>query len=346
MKHLFTSLALCTLAAAATAAPAGEAAPAISRRGVEAHLAFLASDALEGREAGQRGGRVAAEYIKAVLSEAGIAPFYDSYLQPFEAYSPAREKGKEFQVQPDSSARYKQARYHRRLPLQNVIGYIEGQRKDEYVLIGAHYDHLGLDPLLVGDQIYNGADDNAASVAVVLQVAKAIAAAGKKPLRSIIFALWDGEEVNYLGSEYFAASFAPPAAAIKAYINLDMVGREGALPTFYPKFVLPPEASQPFAHDSKVYVLHSDSLAKFARRLPDEIAAQQLNLTPQYGLIIPASHGSDDLSFTQRGIPALWFFTGLHPDYHTPADDLSGINWDKLVGIARLTQFSLWELAN
>ncbi|KAA6306313.1 Aminopeptidase S, partial [termite gut metagenome] len=201
----------------------------ISKERIESYLSFLASDALEGREAGKQGGLIAAEYIKAILKELGVKPFYDTYFQPFEAYSPIRERQVDFQVNPDSIANYKQAPAYRRLNLRNVVGYIEGQRKDEYVVIGAHYDHVGVDELLVGDQIYNGADDNASSVAVVLQIAKAYIASGEQPLYSIIFAFWDGEEVNYLGSEYFVANFTQ-ISNIKAYINLDMVGREGLLP--------------------------------------------------------------------------------------------------------------------
>jgi len=165
----------------------------ISKHGVEAHLSFLADDLLEGREAGKRGGRIASKYIKTVLLEAGIPPFFDTYFQNFSAYSRERQQGTEFQVHPDSIALYKQDIAHRRLDLRNVIGYIEGRTKNEYVVIGAHYDHLGIDEFLVTDKIYNGADDNASGVALVLQVAKAFVASGEKPLRSIIFAFWDGE---------------------------------------------------------------------------------------------------------------------------------------------------------
>ncbi|KAA6343867.1 Aminopeptidase S [termite gut metagenome] len=317
----------------------------ISKERVEAYLSFLASDALEGREAGKQGGLVAAEYIKAVLKELGVKPFYDSYFQPFEAYSPIREKQVDFQVNLDSIAKYKQAPTYRRLNLRNVAGYIEGQRKDEYVVIGAHYDHVGVDELLVGDQIYNGADDNASSVAVVLQIANAYAASGEKPLRSIIFAFWDGEEVNYLGSEYFVANFAQ-LPSIKAYINLDMVGREGLLPVLYPEFRIPEKTAENNAEGKQFHLLYTGELTQLSEQVSKNIRQNHLNIEPMPSLLAHKSRGSDNLSFSLREIPVLWFFTGLHPDYHTPDDEVERIDLDKLTDIAKAVYFSIWHLAN
>ncbi|MDR3351031.1 MAG: M20/M25/M40 family metallo-hydrolase, partial [Prevotellaceae bacterium] len=236
MNKLYTLTALLVLLSTGIRAQetAEDGLNAISRQGLEAHLSFLADDILEGREAGKRGGALAAGYIKSVLSGEGIRPFSNSYFQPFEAYSRDRQKKANFQVHPDSIARYQQEPGHRRLHLKNVIGYIEGRQKDQYVILGAHYDHLGIDESLAGDQIYNGADDNASGVAVALQVARAFAAAGKQPERSVIFAFWDAEELGCLGSEYFISRFESPAS-VKGYINLDMLGREGAFPAFHAK---------------------------------------------------------------------------------------------------------------
>jgi Zn-dependent M28 family amino/carboxypeptidase len=330
----------------ATQSAAGKGLAHVSRQELEAHLFFLASDALAGREAGKPGGRVAAEYIKAALLAAGVKPFYGSYFQPFEAYSLRREKRVDFQVHPDSIAKYRQNVAYRRLKLQNVLGYVEGQRKDEYVVIGAHYDHIGADDLLVGDRIYNGADDNASGVAVALQVAKAAAAAGQKPLRSIIFAFWDGEEVNYLGSEYFVAGFAQPSN-IKAYINLDMVGRQGVLPILHPSFALPNGWDKLDTAVSKdVYFLRTEELASFSEQLGRDVEQLEPNIAPKPSVLVHKSEGSDNLAFSLRAIPVLWFFTGIHPEYHTPADEAEKVNLDKLTGIAKATFLSLWRLAD
>jgi acetylornithine deacetylase/succinyl-diaminopimelate desuccinylase-like protein len=306
----------------------------ISKQTLEASLSFLASDALEGREAGKTGGRVAAEYIRAELKEAGIKPFFETCFQPFEAFAPAREKNGDFHVHPDSIARYKAMKAFRRLSLQNVIGYIEGERKEEYVIIGAHYDHVGVDDLLVGDRIYNGADDNAASVAALLQIARAFAAGDKKPLRNIVFAFWDGEEVNYLGSEYFVENFEN-TGAIRAYINLDMISRAGFMPILYPAFKIPEVTEENTAAGNQFHLLYTEELADAGEHVLKTIRRHKLNLEPKPAVIAPQSRGTDCLPFSLRGVPVMWFFTGLHPDYHTPDDETERVDLDKLVEITK-----------
>ena len=195
----------------------------ISEQSAKASISFLASDELEGREAGSRGGRVAGEYIVSMLRMMNLSPLGDSYYQPFEAcHNQVAQKGR-WQVHPDSIAQLKKGVY-KHLQLNNILAKIEGKRTDEYVIVGAHYDHLGIDPTLAGDCIYNGADDNASGVSAVLQLAKAFLASGQQPERTIIFAFWDGEEKGLLGSSYFVqnCSFIN---SVKGYLNYDMIGR-------------------------------------------------------------------------------------------------------------------------
>ena len=104
------------------------------------------------------------------------------------------------------------------------MGKIEGKNPNEIVIVGAHYDHLGIDPMLDGDQIYNGADDNASGVSAVLQIARAFLATGQQPERTVVFAFWDGEEKGLLGSKAFVQSF-PEIKNVKGYLNFDMIGR-------------------------------------------------------------------------------------------------------------------------
>jgi Zn-dependent M28 family amino/carboxypeptidase len=313
---------------------------AISKQGVEAHLSFLAGDLLEGREAGARGGLLAAGYIKTVLSGLGIAPFFDTYFQPFEAYSRDRQKKTAaFRVHPDSIALYKQEAVQRKLNLENVIGYLEGRRKDEYVIIGAHYDHLGIDEQLDGDKIYNGADDNASGVAAALQIAAAFAAAGETPERSILFAFWDGEELGCLGSEYFAAHFEA-LPAIKGYINLDMLGRDGTFPSFLKKDTQEEPAPNSFSF------LYAVELEKYNEWLHATLDAYQLELTPKPRVLSAKARGSDNYSFSTRNVPVLWFFSGIHPDYHTPADEIEKINVDRLTNLTKAIYLTLRNLAN
>ena len=142
-----TGLFLASIALSATLwaeLPEKKGLDVINRANAEAYIGFLASDALEGREAGFRGGRIAGEYIVSNLKTMGIEPLFESYYQPFEAYNKERQKKGRFQVHPDSIAKLKQG-VHQKLSMNNILGKIEGKNPNEYVIIGAHYDHLGFD---------------------------------------------------------------------------------------------------------------------------------------------------------------------------------------------------------
>ena len=195
----------------------------INRSSAEATINFLASDELQGREAGFHGSRVTSEYIVSLLQWMGVSSLADSYFQPFDAYRKERQKKGRLEVHPDSIAKLKQE-VHQKLTMRNVLGMIPGKNTKEYVIVGAHFDHLGIDPVLDGDQIYNGADDNASGVSAVLQIARAFLASGQQPERNVIFAFWDGEEKGLLGSKYFVQT-CPFLSQIKGYLNFDMIGR-------------------------------------------------------------------------------------------------------------------------
>lgn len=299
----------------------------INKENAEAYIGFLASDELEGREAGFQGGRIAAEYIVSNLKTMGIAPWGDSYYQPFEAYNKERQKRGRFQVHPDSIAQLKQG-VHQKLSMRNILGKIEGKNPNEYVIIGAHYDHLGFDPMLEGDQIYNGADDNASGVSAVLQVAKAFLASGQQPERTVIFAFWDGEEKGLLGSEYFVqnCSFLKD---VKGYLNYDMIGRNSneAIP-------------------EQVDYFYTEANKAFGDWLKNDIKKYNLNLKPIYHAWDKPVGGSDNGSFAKREIPIIWYHTNGHPDYHMPSDQVEKINWDKIVDITKASFLNMWNLAN
>lgn len=294
----------------------------------QAHIGFLANDNLEGREAGQRGGRIAGNYIAAQLQSLGIAPLGNSYYHPFEAYHAERQKkGKQWQVEPDSIAALKQV-VHQKLSLNNVLGMIKGKNPQEYVIVGAHYDHVGMDPLLEGDQIYNGADDNASGVSAVLQIARAFLAAGEQPERNVIFAFWDGEEKGLLGSRAFAQTF-PEIRQVKAYLNFDMIGRNNNE-----------------ANPTHVVYFYTESHPVFGDWLKQDIKQYGLNLTPYYRPWDKPVGGSDNGTFATLDIPIIWYHTDGHPDYHQPSDEASRINWSKLVDITKASFLNMWNLAN
>ena len=168
---------------------------------------------------------------------------------------------------------------HQRLPLTNVMARIEGKNPNEIVVMGAHYDHLGVDPLLDGDKIYNGADDNASGVSAVLQIARAFLESGVKPERTIIFALWDGEEKGLLGSEHFVLTY-PDLSKIKGYINFDMIGRNNNE-----------------AKPKHVVYFYTEAHPAFGEWLKNDVEKYGLQLEPNYRpWDRPIGGGATDLS--------------------------------------------------
>lgn len=325
-----TGLFLVSVALSATLwaqSPEQKGLDVINKTNAEAYIGFLASDELEGREAGFRGGRIAGEYIVSNLKTMGIEPLLESYYQPFEAYNKERQKRGRFQVHPDSIAVLKQD-VHQKLSMNNILGKIEGRKKNEYVIVGAHYDHIGFDPMLEGDQIYNGADDNASGVSAVLQIAKAFIATGEKPERTIIFAFWDGEEKGLLGSKYFTQVF-PEIGNVKGYLNFDMIGRNN-------------DESKP----THVVYFYTEAHPAFGDWLKNDIQKYNLNLTPNYRPWDNPVGGSDNGSFAKLGIPIIWYHTDGHPDYHMPGDHAEKINWNKIVDITKASFLNMWKMAN
>jgi Zn-dependent M28 family amino/carboxypeptidase len=230
--------------------------------------------------------------------------------------------------------------------MHNVLGIIEGrQSSSEMVVVGAHLDHDGVDE---AGQIYNGADDNASGTAAVLAIAAAFARAsarGERPERSVVFAFWNGEEKGSLGAEYYAGK-PVPARRVVANLNLDMIGREEEIPDPNdPRFqgFAKTAASQ---NTNVVHLLgysYSPDLAAIVERANDTI---RLTLREDYdrdsqGLL----HRSDNWPFMEHGIPAVFFTTGLHPDYHTPDDDTDRIDFAKLERIAELACRAAWMTA-
>lgn len=299
----------------------------INRSSAEATINFLASDELQGREAGFHGSRVTSEYIVSLLQWMGVSPLADCYFQPFDAYRKERQKKGRLEVHPDSIAKLKQE-VHQKLSMRNVLGMIPGKNTKEYVIVGAHFDHLGIDPALDGDQIYNGADDNASGVSAVLQIARAFLASGQQPERNVIFAFWDGEEKGLLGSKYFVQT-CPFLSQIKGYLNFDMIGRNN-------------KPQQP----KQVVYFYTAAHPVFEDWLKEDIRKYGLQLEPDYRAWENPIGGSDNGSFAKVGIPIIWYHTDGHPDYHQPSDHADRLNWDKVVEITKASFLNMWKMAN
>jgi len=233
--------------------------------------------------------------------------------------------------------------------IHNVLGIVEGRearRRGELVVIGAHLDHDGVDE---NGRIYHGADDNASGTAAVLAAAAAFAhaaAAGERPARPVLFALWNGEEKGELGAQAFLDA-VPGGRHVVANVNLDMVGRHEEVPdpddwrfTGFPKVDAATSANT-------LHVLgysYSPSLAADVRAAN---AAVGLSLKEDYDRGAQnLLQRSDQWPFLGRGIPAVFLTTGLHPDYHTPDDEAGRIDFGKLERIARLAARAAWLVAD
>ena len=264
---------------------------------LKSHIEFLASDSLEGREAASQGGQAAGTYIRGELQKNGIQPGLvdEGYFQEFDG------------------------------GFRNIIGIIPGndpELKKEYVVIGAHYDHVGYGKPSnsrggIG-QIHNGADDNASGTAALLEAIEALSQHKELPRRSLMFVFWDAEEMGLLGSKHWVNHPTVPLDQIAIYLNLDMVGRlkENSLSLFGSR---------------SSYGLRSCAVKCNHREAGVKIKFDSA-IRPD----------SDHWPFYQKGIPFLMLHTGKHADYHRPEDDAHKIDYEGARKCAQLlTQLAL-----
>ncbi len=234
------------------------------------------------------------------------------------------------------------------VPDENVLAGLEGsdaRLKDEWVIVSSHHDHNGAD----GEQIFRGADDNGSGTVGVLEIAEAYALAaaeGKRPRRSLLFASFNSEERGLLGA--WAFTERPPMALerIAAVLNMDMVGRNEEVPEGGgPRFRgLPLQTAA--SNDSSVTLLGFSRSPSLTAEIERANAAYGLRLEKDYdNNVSNLLRRSDHWPFLQRGVPAVWFHTGLHPDYHTVDDRPEKIHYAKMERIVRLVHQLSWNLA-
>lgn len=274
----------------------------ISADDVRVHVEFLASDALRGRRTGAPGLTLAADYILAAFRAVGL----ESFLQRFPCTGVAESAWP-----------------------ANIVALLPGSdpvRRREWVVVTAHYDHMGVGlPDARGDSINNGADDNASGTAAVLALARAFARLGTRPARSIAFVAVSGEEQGFVGSAYFVAHRPAPIEEMVANINLDMLGRN------------PPG----------LLFLVGDTLSTLGAA-----AVAQLDQHRELGFVasgLSAADGtffhSDQLAFAVGGVPGLMLHTGSHADLHRPSDEAALLDMDKVSRAARLTFYLIYAVA-
>jgi len=338
IQRLCSPLALVTsvvclamLGACASTTDGVSAAPGdpITGAEIQAHVEMFASEAFGGREAGSPGEALASAYIIERLSALpGILPAGDEggWLQSFDIPSGVAAGSTD-----DLGDGH------------NVLAILPGSDPDlahEIVVMGAHYDHVGrgkhgnslelMDDLgalkadtggvvNLGRDIHNGADDNASGSAVLLELAQSLATAGSRPRRTVMFQWYSGEELGLLGSRHYVNAPTRPLEHTVAMLNMDMVGR---------------------LRGSTLFVGGTGTSAAFSRQVQAAASSEDVTVIEDRSGIAP----SDNSSFYVSDVPVLFFFTGLHEDYHRSTDDADKLNGRGAARVGRMIEHILRDM--
>ncbi len=225
----------------------------------------------------------------------------------------------------DKSVYFKATVQTSRVAVKNILGIIEGNSSDQVIIIGAHYDHLGIN----NGFTWNGADDNASGTVGVMTLAKAILETGKKPEKTILIALWTAEEEGLLGSKYWVQNPTIPIKNVKMNMNFDMISRYFSV-----------------SDTKKVTMGYSISSPVFKDITASNIKKYGIDLIVDYQPSENPVGGTDHRSFVAAGIPVMRIKPGHREEYHTPNDEFSTLDWDIMEKIVKICFADAWELAN
>jgi Zn-dependent M28 family amino/carboxypeptidase len=290
----------------------------ITSEELKTHLYTFASDKMEGRMTGTDGQKLAAEYLRNFYMEQGIqAPIEENnYYQTI----PASYLGR--RIKTDS---------------ENVIAYIKGSEKpDELIILSAHYDHVGKRE---NGDIFNGADDDGSGTVAMLEIAEAFQQAvrdGNGPKRSLLFLHVTGEEIGLFGSKYYTENPLFPLENTVCNLNTDMIGR-----------IDPDKAGG----EDYVYLIGSDKLSQELHDVSEAVNEKYVNLELDYKFNDDNDpnrfyYRSDHYNFAKNNIPVIFYFNGVHEDYHRPTDTPDKIEYELLAKRAKLIFQTAWEVAN
>lgn len=291
----------------------------ISIEALRAHLYTFASDEFEGRMTGEEGQKKAANYIRDFYIKNEIqspeSPFVNEYFQTIPANTFPRIKKE----------------------TENVLGFIKGSEiPDEVLVISAHYDHEGIR----NGEIYNGADDNASGSVAILEIAKAFKEAEKNgfpPKRSILFLHFTAEELGLLGSRFYTDMQAVfPLENTIANLNIDMIGRVDA---------------NHLENENYLYLIGSDRLSTDLHTISEKVNEKyiQMDLDYTYNAINDPNryyYRSDHYNFAKNNIPVVFYFNGIHEDYHKSTDTSDKINYNLLTKRTQLIFATAWAIVN
>ncbi|ALM50562.1 peptidase M28 [Flavobacterium psychrophilum] len=292
----------------------------ISASDLKKHLYIVAGDEMQGRDTGTEGQKKAGRYLIEQYKSEGMS--FPKGAKDFYQTVPAEFMQRQFSPKLGNS--------------ENIWAYIEGSEKpDEVLVISAHYDHVGMK----NGEVYNGADDDGSGTVALLEIAQAFMQAkrdGYGPKRSILFLHVTGEEHGLHGSRYYSENPLFPISNTIADLNIDMIGRRDD------------------AHKDNgnyVYVIGSDRLSTDLHNINEEANKKYTNLNLDYTFNADNDpnqfyYRSDHYNFAKKGIPIIFYFNGVHADYHKPGDTPDKIEYDLLSKRAQLAFVTAWELAN
>lgn len=292
----------------------------ITEAELKEHLYIIASDSMQGRETGSLGQQKTAKYLVSQYKKNEI-----THPTSLENYS---------QKVPSKALKARNGKYLN--DSENICAFIKGSKNpEEIIVISAHYDHVGTKD----GQVFYGADDNGTGTAALLEVAQAFQIAAKEgrgPKRSILFLHVTGEEHGLLGSKYYSENPIFPLANTVSDINIDMIGRRD------------PEHSQT---NNYVYAIGAERLSSDLYNILVAVNDKYTKLDVDFRYTEtndPSNYyrRSDHYNFAKFGIPSVFFFNGVHADYHRATDTPDKIEFDALRKRAQLTFVLAWELAN
>ncbi|WP_366184463.1 M28 family peptidase [Flavobacterium ovatum] len=292
----------------------------ITEAELKEHLYIIASDSMQGRETGSLGQKKAANYLVSQYQKNDI-----SYPESLSNYS---------QKVPSKSLKARNGQYLN--DSENICAFIKGTEKpEEIIVLSAHYDHVGSR----NGQVFYGADDNGTGTAALLEIAQAFKIAAKEgngPKRSILFLHVTGEEHGLLGSKYYSENPIFPLANTVSDINIDMIGRRDS------------DHSQ---NNNYVYAIGAERLSSDLYNILVAVNEKYTKLDVDFRYTAnndPSNYytRSDHYNFAKFGIPSVFFFNGVHPDYHRSTDTADKIEFDALKKRTQLAFVLAWELAN
>ncbi len=289
----------------------------ITSEELSVHLYKFSSDEFEGRKVGEKGQKLAAEFLKHYYQNEDIkSPFASSNY---------------FQTIPESF-------FSRDLKTsENVLAYIKGSEKpNEVIIISAHLDHLGISE---DGQINNGADDDGSGTVAIMEIAQAFNQAkkdGHRPKRSVLFLHVTAEEEGKQGSEYYTQNPVFPLKNTVTDLNIDMIGRVDK------------------AHENNknyIYLIGSDRISKELHYLSEKVNNTYFNIDIDYKYNIENESNhyysrSDHYNFAKHGIPVIFYFNGEHEDYHQVSDTPDKIDYELLEKRSKLIFATAWQIAN